>query len=83
MPSGAELFSASLQRLGVSHVFTLVGDHLNEVLQVLDRDGFTIVDLSQLVSGPLATMLLADQGATVVKVAPTPSDMGTTLQSLL
>ena len=44
MPSGAELFSSSLQRLGVSHVFTLVGDHLNEVLQVLDRDGFTIVD---------------------------------------
>ena len=44
MPSGAELFSQSLQQLGVSHVFTLVGDHLNEALQVLDRDGFTIVD---------------------------------------
>lgn len=44
MPSGAELFSQSLKNLGVSHVFTLVGDHLNEVLQVLDRDGFTIVD---------------------------------------
>ncbi len=44
MPSGAELFSQSLKNLGVSHVFTLVGDHLNEVLQVLDRDDFTIVD---------------------------------------
>lgn len=44
MPSGAELFSQSLQKLGVSHVFTLVGDHLNEVLQVLNRDDFTIVD---------------------------------------
>jgi crotonobetainyl-CoA:carnitine CoA-transferase CaiB-like acyl-CoA transferase len=33
-------------------------------------EGFTIVDLSQLVSGPLATMLLADQGAAVVKVEP-------------
>lgn len=44
MPSGAELFADSLQRLGVSHVFTLVGDHLNEALQTLDRRGFTIVD---------------------------------------
>ena len=32
--------------------------------------GYTIVDLSQIVSGPLATMLLADQGANVIKVEP-------------
>ncbi len=44
MPSGAELFSQSLKKLGVTHVFTLVGDHLNEVLQVLERDNFQIVD---------------------------------------
>lgn len=44
MPTGAELFSQSLKRLGVTHAFTLVGDHLNEALQVLDRDGFKIVD---------------------------------------
>ncbi len=44
MPSGAELFAQSLKSLGVSHVFTLVGDHLNEALQVLDREGFTVVD---------------------------------------
>jgi acetolactate synthase-1/2/3 large subunit len=44
MPNGADLFSRSLKQLGVSHVFALVGDHLNEALQVLDRDGFTIVD---------------------------------------
>ena len=44
MPTGSELFSSSLQRLGATHIFTLVGDHLNDPLQVLDRDGFTIVD---------------------------------------
>ncbi|MCH7790374.1 MAG: CoA transferase [Acidobacteria bacterium] len=33
-------------------------------------DGYKIVDLTQVVSGPLATMLLADQGAEVVKVEP-------------
>jgi len=32
--------------------------------------GYKIVDFSQVVSGPLATMLLADQGADVVKVEP-------------
>jgi acetolactate synthase-1/2/3 large subunit len=44
MPTGSELFSSSLKRLGASHIFTLVGDHLNDPLQVLDRDGFTIID---------------------------------------
>ena len=33
-------------------------------------DGFKILDLTQVVSGPLATMLLADQGAEVLKVEP-------------
>ncbi|MDP6979027.1 MAG: CaiB/BaiF CoA-transferase family protein [Myxococcota bacterium] len=34
-------------------------------------DGYTVIDLSQAVSGPLATMILADQGADVIKVEPT------------
>ncbi len=33
-------------------------------------DGFKVLDLSQVVSGPLATMLMADQGAEVIKVEP-------------
>ncbi|MGI9621738.1 MAG: CaiB/BaiF CoA transferase family protein [Acidimicrobiales bacterium] len=34
-------------------------------------EGYKVVDLSQVVSGPLATMIMADQGAEVVKVEPT------------
>jgi len=44
MPSGAKLFADSLKALGVDHVFTLVGDHLNEALQVIDREGIRVVD---------------------------------------
>ena len=37
--------------------------------------GFRIVDLSQVLSGPTATMLLADQGAEVIKVEPLHGDI--------
>ncbi len=33
-------------------------------------DGYKIIDFSQVVSGPLASMLLSDQGADVIKVEP-------------
>jgi crotonobetainyl-CoA:carnitine CoA-transferase CaiB-like acyl-CoA transferase len=33
-------------------------------------EGFRIVDLTAFITGPLATMILADQGAEVIKVEP-------------
>ena len=37
--------------------------------------GFRVVDLSRVLSGPIATTLLADQGADVIKVEPMNGDM--------
>lgn len=37
--------------------------------------GFRIIDLSRVLSGPAATMLLADQGADVIKVEPPGGDI--------
>jgi acetolactate synthase-1/2/3 large subunit len=44
MPSGAELFVTCAQALGIDTLFTLVGDHLNEVLLAAARAGMRIVD---------------------------------------
>src|SRR6516225_2875714 len=45
MPNGAELFVAAAARLGLDTIFTLVGDHLNEVLAAAACAGLKIVDM--------------------------------------
>lgn len=45
MSSGAEAFVAEARRLGLDTIFTLVGDHLNEVLAAAAREGLRIVDM--------------------------------------
>src|SRR5262249_1234958 len=45
MQNGAELFVEAAVRLGLDTIFTLVGDHLNEVLACAARAGLRIVDM--------------------------------------
>src|SRR5579872_2062550 len=45
MPNGASLFVSALQELRLDTIFTLVGDHLNEVLALAARAGIRIVDM--------------------------------------
>src|SRR5438477_11779235 len=45
MPNGAELFVGAAAELGIDTIFTLVGDHLNEVLAAAARRGMRIVDV--------------------------------------
>lgn len=44
MLTGSELFVRSLKSQGVDRLFTLVGDHLNDVLQVAAREGMSVYD---------------------------------------
>src|SRR5215472_13026070 len=45
MPNGAGLFVRKTVQLGIDAIFTLVGDHLNEVLAEAARQGIRIVDV--------------------------------------
>jgi acetolactate synthase I/II/III large subunit len=45
MPNGAELFVQAAAQLGLGPIFTLVGDHLNEVLAAAARTGLRTVDM--------------------------------------
>ena len=45
MPTGAALFVRTILDLGIDTIFTLVGDHLNEVLSVAAAQGIRIVDM--------------------------------------
>src|SRR5215475_2934612 len=45
MPNGAELFVRALVELRLDVLFTLVGDHLNEVLAEASRGGIRIFDM--------------------------------------
>src|SRR4249920_3848422 len=45
MPTGAGLFVQAAAQMGLDPIFTLVGDHLNEVLAVAARAGLRIVDM--------------------------------------
>ncbi len=43
--TGAELFVEAITKLGIRQIFTLVGDHLNEVLAAAARAGIRILDM--------------------------------------
>ncbi len=45
MPTGAELFVDAALKLGMREVFTLVGDHLNEVLSVAAARGMRLIEM--------------------------------------
>ena len=45
MPTGAELFVDAIESHGIREIFTLVGDHLNDVLLCAGERGLRIVDM--------------------------------------
>lgn len=45
MPTGAELFVRTISSLGIDTIFTLVGDHLNEVLRAAALGGIRIIGM--------------------------------------
>jgi len=45
MQTGSDLFVDTIQQLGVNQIFTLVGDHLNDVLRCAAAKGVRILDM--------------------------------------
>ena len=45
MPTGAELFVDAIEKRGIREIFTLVGDHLNDVLLCAGQRGLRILDM--------------------------------------
>ena len=45
MKTGAELFVDAIERHGIREIFTLVGDHLNDVLMCAGQRGLRIIDM--------------------------------------
>lgn len=45
MPTGAELFVETIEKRGIREIFTLVGDHLNDVLLCAGQRGLRILDM--------------------------------------
>jgi acetolactate synthase-1/2/3 large subunit len=45
MTTGSALFVSALRELGINEIFTLVGDHLNDVLAAASADGMRIIDM--------------------------------------
>src|SRR5512133_3776901 len=45
MPNGAAMFVSAALQLGIDTIFTLVGDHLNEVLAEASRHVMRVIDM--------------------------------------